>query len=70
MASRLRTARNNLAVASDKYNSLLMGPSAKKLLDLIGNPTPIPHGAEVGAGLECVCCLHHHLQPNMAASTF
>lgn len=43
-------ARTNLAAATDKYNALLIGPSAKRLLELIGNPTPIPHGAEVGTG--------------------
>jgi hypothetical protein len=45
--SRLRVARNNLAAANDKYQALLLGPSAKRLLELIGNPTPVPHGSEV-----------------------
>lgn len=45
--SRLRTARVNLAAANDKYQALLVGPSAKRLLELIGNPSPLPHGSEV-----------------------
>lgn len=45
--SRLCTARSNLAAATDKYQALLLGPSAKRLLELIGNPSPVPHGGEV-----------------------
>jgi hypothetical protein len=45
--SRLRTARSNLATANDKYQALLVGPSAKRLLELIGSPSPVPHGSEV-----------------------
>lgn len=52
--SRLRTARSNLATANDKYQALLVGPSAKRLLELIGNPSPIPHGSEV----RCSCAVN------------
>lgn len=47
MASRLRTARNNLAASTERYQALLLGAPAKRLLELIGNPSPLPHGAEV-----------------------
>lgn len=47
VASRLRTARNNLAASTERYQALLLGAPAKRLLELIGNPSPLPHGAEI-----------------------
>lgn len=48
VASRLRQSRSNLAAATDQYQALLLGTSGKKLLELCGNPSPPPHGSEVG----------------------
>lgn len=69
--SRLRTARSNRATANDKYQALLVGPSAKRLLELIGNPSPIPHGSEVrcscavqGQGFPVVAMLSVRSQPS------
>jgi hypothetical protein len=46
-ARRARLADNALQAARDKLDGLLQGQAARQLIELAGNPQPLPHGAEV-----------------------
>ncbi|WIA21889.1 hypothetical protein OEZ85_004263 [Tetradesmus obliquus] len=46
-AGRARLASNALQAARDRLEGLLQGSAARQLIELAGNPQPLPHGAEL-----------------------
>eukprot|EP00879_Flechtneria_rotunda_P006310 GHRR01006632.1.p1 GENE.GHRR01006632.1~~GHRR01006632.1.p1 ORF type:complete len:729 (+),score=251.26 GHRR01006632.1:230-2416(+) len=46
-SSRLRAARSSLAASKAKFDALLQTQGVKQLVELVGNPNPLPHATEL-----------------------